>query len=187
MTRVTRPHFRLPPTLTPDNIHIVIEQARYFADPLNLERDGLPGNLSPLASRILAIAPTAVTDPYLDKELTAKVANINRLLAIWPDLQARKKSKEHGAKGGRKSKRKLWAGETAKKLASEDRHSGEAAWRRLPDAHHPLEIETLDYGTFSVFRDGSTLYAQNNLTRSLDWLAKRTFIDKYYRPLKVSQ
>lgn len=190
MTSVTRPYFRKPLTLAPDNIHIVTEQARYFADPLNLERDGLPGNLSPLARRILDIAHAALTDPDMREELATRVADINNLLAIWPDLQARKKSKEHGAKGGRKSKRTLWAEETAKKLASKDLHSGEAAWRTLPPAHpedHRCKVETPDDGEFCVFRDGSKLSAENQSTGSIDSLAKRTFIDKYYRPLKVSQ
>lgn len=82
----------------------VVENARLLADTLHLEREGLPGNLSALSQRIIALAPLAASDARSAAELMACIVNINRLLLVWPALKTAEASKRHGANGGGRDK-----------------------------------------------------------------------------------
>lgn len=85
--------FRTPVDLTaPGALDLLSEQARLYADTLYLEREGLPGNLSALAQRIIALVPMAASDVRSAAEITARIGEINRLLAVWPTLQQQKTS-----------------------------------------------------------------------------------------------
>ncbi len=77
-----------------------------LSDTLYLEQNGLPGNLSPLARRIIEL----VELPGSAVEIMQRLADINRLLMVWPILQTRKnkartdKAKMQTARQDRKPK-----------------------------------------------------------------------------------
>jgi len=177
--------FPAPADITnPESLAIIEQNAHMLADTLYLQREGLPGNLSVHAQRILLLAPLAVTDARAAAQLFARIGDINRLLAIWPALEAAQAAKRHGAIGGRKPKRQQWAVETAIKLAEQNHPTEDAAWTAIPQPEAAWQIET-DEADFEVYADGGSLIAVDaNTRRELKPLKKSTFLKNYYRPAR---
>ncbi len=162
----------------------VVENARLLADTLHLEREGLPGNLSALSQRIIALAPLAASDARSAAELMACIVNINQLLLVWPALKTAEASKRHGANGGGRDKKRTWAEAAAKRLASTRHASAESAWQALPSADKPwlFEADKLD---FEVYVDGDSVIAvDDNSRKEVGSLKKSTFLKIYYRPAR---
>lgn len=179
--------FRTPADIAaPGALDGVIDQATLFADTLYLEREGLPGNLSALAQRIIALAPLAASNARSAAELMACIGNINRLLAVWPALKSAEASRHHGTIGGSRAKRQRWAEAAAERLASERHATEDDAWRALPDAAEPWEFET-DEADIEVYADGDDLIAVNSATRKEQRpLKKSTFLKNYYRSARIA-
>ncbi|MDG9856332.1 hypothetical protein N5C93_12735 [Pseudomonas nitroreducens] len=162
----------------------VVENARLLADTLYLEREGLPGNLSALSQRIIALAPLAASDTRSAAELMACIVNINRLLLVWPALKTAEASKRHGANGGCRHKKRKWAKAVAKRLASTRHASAESAWQALPSADNPWLFEADEFD-FEVYIDGDSVIAvDDNSRKELGSLKKSTFLKIYYRPAR---
>ena len=177
--------FHTPADITaPGAIDDVHARAQIFADTFYLEREGLPANLSALAQRIIMLAPHAASDARSAAEIMARIGDINRLLAVWPVLEAAEAAKRNGAKGGRSRKRKPWAETVADHLAGQNHPTEEAAWLALPAPEDAWEFET-DAADFEVYTEGGSVIAVNSITGEEERpLKKSTFLKNYYRPAR---
>lgn len=184
-------YFSVPADITaPGALEGVASRAQIFADTLYLEREGLPGNLSVHARRVVALAPLALTDPSMMAELMKSIGNINRLLAIWPTLKSHtaqtEKQKAYGAKGGRTAKLRVWAVEVANKLAKGNHATDDIAWLALPDSATAWEIET-KHADFVVYAENDEVIAVDDASKKESKLKKSTFLKNYYRKAKRAE
>jgi len=177
--------FRTPADITaPGAMSGVLARAQVFADTLYLEREGLPGNLSVLAQRIISLAPLAASDPRSAAEIMVRIGDINRLLAVWPALKVAETAKRNGAVGGSRAKRQPWAEALADKLADQRHPTEDSAWYAIPTPDAAWDIET-DAADFEVYAEDGSVIAVNADTREEQRaLKKSTFLKNYYRPAR---